>query len=246
MEYGETETIDLGLLPVEVAEFRGGLAHDLGDRRLWGKSKYALRFKLYAVLHGRLSSGSDELASLIMMEVQTLAKAGEAISEVMFSMQFSSLTPDQPDPEVLDIMPYQDSDFAPAGLWQFGRENHRHPDRKSNQIVGTTSLRGRDFGPNNTVTWRACGSAVRPILRPAVLLRRNNLESFQASCQVQLRAAQKWQKGDSKFLGENDAVRFDPAISLKSPSMVLDNLQEFMRSTSSLTAKPARYLLIHS
>ncbi|KAK3988464.1 hypothetical protein QBC44DRAFT_382394 [Cladorrhinum sp. PSN332] len=243
MDDNETETFHPGGFPeLEDAEFPGGHAHPSGDRRLLkaGKSKFALKFKLYAVLHGRLSSGSNELASLIMMEVETL---GEGITELMFSMQFSSLR--QGEPEILDIMPYRDSDFAPGGLWQLGRENHSHLDRGSNQIVGTISFQGRGFGGPNTVTWRAYGSPLRPILRPAVLLRRNSLERFQASCKVEIIADRIWGRSVFRSPQRDDLVLFDPAISppLKTPSMLLDNLQEFMRNIQKTGQDSAAVLL---
>lgn len=206
------------------------------------ESKYTINLnaRIHAALHGRLSPGSDEIVSLIMMKVEP---SGEGISEVvelMFSMQFSSLTPGQRDPEVLDIMPYQDSDFTPAGSWQLEGEDPNHPDRESNRIVGTISLQGRESGPKNTATWKASGSAVRLDFSPAVLLRHDGLENFQASCLIKMQKRQKFEKAFSRSLVGEEPVLFDHAISrpIQTPSTVLDNLQEFMRSASPSTAKP--------
>ncbi|KAL2821446.1 hypothetical protein BDW59DRAFT_164182 [Aspergillus cavernicola] len=193
-------------------------------------TKVSVTWTLHAVLHGQISSGSDELGSLIMMEVRA---SSEGIRDVEFEMQFKALEPGEPDPEVLDTMPSE--------KWQFDQETTDLDgpatalgDPTTYRIIGSKICKGNDWGRPDTATWRTNGGdALLRLLRPAVLLRRQSNRPFQALCQVRGKIIHPGKIRElSGYRGiRPDPVLFDPVIgrSLDDRPVTLENLQEFMK-----------------
>ncbi|KFA80205.1 hypothetical protein S40288_10075 [Stachybotrys chartarum IBT 40288] len=185
---------------------------------------HAIKWSLHAVLHGWLSAGSDTPASLIMMEVQV---SGGGIRGVQFQMRFEACEPDEPDPEVVDIMP-SEAWRLPQGSGLMGSSRHDVSDAL--QIIGLIQRSGKRHGLPDIASWQTNGDTVLRFLKPAVLLRRRGAGAFRASCKVKMHARHGFQ---TRFLSGNTAtdgaILFNPSISSSDDwSAALENLQDFM------------------
>ncbi|KAI1876265.1 uncharacterized protein JN550_001761 [Neoarthrinium moseri] len=162
----------------------------------------SVSWKMHSILHGRIGSGSRDLASLLMMEVHA---PPEGIQHVQFSMRFTAIDSVEPCPEVVDIL---------HDRTHFG---HIHGSTQSSHKAGRSK---------GLVMWETDGDAVPRLFRPAVLIRRQNNTPFQAICDVTITVA----KGFTGKSFTDDPIIFDPATAAPVEwSVAAENLQEFMK-----------------
>ncbi|KAI0528444.1 hypothetical protein GGR58DRAFT_495970 [Xylaria digitata] len=197
---------------------------------------------MHSVLHGRIGSGSNDLASLLMMEVHA---PGNGIQHVVFSMRFISVDPAVPSPEVLDILP--EGGWGPERSSKGAGLTSIHDQPNAGNIHGSIKSSSEANGLEDVAVWKTNGDAVLWLLRPAVLIRRQSNARFQAECRVKIKVAKsketKYVGVESLRIGSSNIV-FDPAVAVSNKwSVAAENLQEFMKDLKTTGQKSAAALM---
>ncbi|KAK4115960.1 hypothetical protein N656DRAFT_409994 [Canariomyces notabilis] len=136
---------------------------------------------VYERLHGLLNPESSTLASILMMELKVV---GKDICKVEFLMQFKALREDQPDPNILDMMPPSSWDFRPPKQ-KLNDASMSEAYEITSAIAFSPRQRTKHRGPD-TVSWTTNGDAVFPLVKPAVLISRHTKEPFLVECRIRV------------------------------------------------------------
>lgn len=206
------------------------------------KGTIDIRCTCLDVIHGLLSPDNyeDRATLIVLMFNFDSRKRARRIASVNISLQFSCEQPGNGDPEVYRIAPFESMAMVPTTAME---EKKRWADFKlgapplagfqagtelgwertvisemtdATRIIGTTDLRGRNYGEPNSVSWtllenEAQQTGVPTALRTAILLKRRNDVKFQ--CTVKLDVKVDFRSKLERMIGgkpKDDPVLFDP------------------------------------
>jgi hypothetical protein len=138
----------------------------------------------FNTIHGHLTPDSDELASLILLDIEA---AGQGTKHIDIRMSFQSSEDEDHgiDPQVLNIVP--------SGEWCFDAQSDDQAQKGEAtmdeiEVKGIKSVRNDDESGWPTVAcWSSNQDVIFTVLQPAVLLRRRDNRAFKASLEVRVK-----------------------------------------------------------
>ncbi|KAK8194931.1 uncharacterized protein BKA78DRAFT_308686 [Phyllosticta capitalensis] len=196
------------------------------------------------VIHGLLTPENfEELATLIVLKFNfDSRRRARRIATANIKIEFSSSEPNYSGPEVLKIAPFGSMAMVPTTAqkeekriasftlgapplagFQAGTELGweravTSETMDQTRIIGSVDLRGRNYGPPNSISWTLLenetqATGVPTIMRTAILLKRRNEAKFQ--CTVKIDAKVDWKSSLGRMIGakpKDDPVLFDPEL----------------------------------
>ncbi|KAI0549770.1 hypothetical protein F4679DRAFT_250924 [Xylaria curta] len=206
------------------------------------------------VIHGLLKLDSNVLCTLLVLEFRfDSRKRARRISSVDIELRFSSLNGHN-HPEINAIAPCGNFDVDPttqSESFSFSTNFELSPvpppastlsasinyDRNitrdmvyAAKVIGSTALRGRNFGGPNSASWALLENpetkaGVPVALKVAILLNREDEELFQ--CVIAIKARADWRSSLESVFGStppDDPVLFDPAMQPTNAAYDTNNL----------------------
>lgn len=201
-----------------------------------------VRGKSKVIIHGSLSPGSDEAATLLVYDFTfNPTKRFRRVASVVITFEFASSEPNSPAPEVQDV--------APSGYWSLAETTQKeHVERSSNANLSlgyqgasaggtqtwTKSIdrEGKDFTSiSGDTTCNAYGTetgakfvlmendsaspktGIPAFFRLAILLKRETNDLFQCTVNIDIEA--DWRTQMDKFFAaktRDDPIYFDPDL----------------------------------
>ncbi|KAE9373111.1 hypothetical protein N431DRAFT_438479 [Stipitochalara longipes BDJ] len=202
-----------------------------------------IRCSLVDVIHGLFAPDSESFCTLLVLQFRfDPRKRARRLAHVDIELRFASSVPGGADPDVHAIAPDGRFSFAQTtqhekayyesklhasggmigmvdagGAVKFGREVSREM-RYATTVVGSTSVRGRNYGSPNSVSWTLMENpetktGVPVAMKTAILLKRRDECPFQ--CVVSLKAKADWRTKMEWLVGTtkpDDPVLFDPTL----------------------------------
>ena len=220
------------------------------------KGSVDIRCSCLDVVHGDFCTSSDLFATLIVLEFRfDPRKVARRFHSVNISLEFKAMEVKEMGPEVFAISPngrmslmqttqHEDTKknlclelggAAPfAGVTAKGNAGwEKCVSRNTSDqttVTGSIDLKGRNYGPSNSVSWtllenKSLETGVPPLLRTAILLRRKHKDPFQCvvkiGAKVDLRSTLESVFGLKGRAPKDDPVLFDPEI------VSTENLQKY-------------------
>ncbi|KAF5005110.1 hypothetical protein FDECE_8430 [Fusarium decemcellulare] len=204
---------------------------------------------LSAVVHGFMKSGEDPATLLVIDFRFSPVKVNRRIKSASISMHFTGQSV-KGQPEVVDIAPNRTYSVIPptpaevdvqiGAFGAFGADftaEHSVATKRSDAaiIVGFKHLGNRDWGNDDTATWKLTESptlrlGVPPYMRTAILVKRSTQDVFTAEIKIKVdvsgfsfRSLQ-----DDLLEGDDDSIIFNPSSTPQRSSLLckvdLDNL----------------------
>jgi hypothetical protein len=167
------------------------------------------------IIHGLMSPDTEEFATLIVLKFKfDSRKTARRISAVNITLQFAPEQPGDPEPEVLQIAPYDSMVMVPtmqvrdkkitagfnlgapplAGVdlgLEFGWESSvTRETTDATKVIGSIDLLGRNYGNADSASWTLLENAtdktgVPSTMRTTILLKRQDEKPFRCDFKIE-------------------------------------------------------------